>query len=62
MTPKSAILDDMQKQVLRESIFMYVSDIQKKFYKEKSLSAKDYEAQMQKVSEIVEVLHLKNCY
>ena len=62
MTPKSAILDEMQKQILRESIFMYVSDIQRKFYREKLLSARDYEEQMKVISNIVEVLHLKNCY
>lgn len=62
MTPQSAILDDNQKQILRESIFMYVSDLQKKFYREKQVDAKDYNKRMQFVSEIVDVLHLKNYY
>lgn len=62
MTPKSAILDDQQKQILRESIFMYVSDLQRKFYRDKTINAKDYDNTMRSISEIVEVLHLKNCY
>lgn len=62
MTPKSAILDDQQKQILRESIFMYVSDLQRKFYRDKTIAAKDYDNYMQSVSNIVEVLHLKNFY
>jgi hypothetical protein len=62
MTPKSAILNNQQKQILRESIFMYVSDLQKKFYRDKSINAKDYDNTMSSISEIVEVLHLKNCY
>ena len=59
---KSAVLNTMQKEVLRQSIFMYVSDLQRKFYRDKTVTAAEYEKQMQNISEIVEVLHLKNCY
>ena len=41
---------------------MYVSDLQRKFYRDKTVTAAEYENQMQNISEIVEVLHLKNCY
>lgn len=41
---------------------MYVSDLQRKFYREKQIDAKDYDKRMQHVSEIVDVLHLKNYY
>ena len=61
-TLKSSVLDSQQKEVLRQSIFMYVSDLQGKFYRDKSISGKDYESGMQTISEIIEVLHLKNCY
>lgn len=60
--PHSALLDSDQKQIVRECIFMYVQDIQGKYYRDKTISASDYEAQMQKISEIIEVLHLKNVY
>lgn len=60
--PHSALLDHDQKEIVRECIFLYVSDVQRKYYKDKSISASEYEEQMQKISEIIEVLHLKNVY
>ena len=62
MTLKSAVLDSMQKEILRQAIFMYVSDLQREFYQDKKILAKDYDVKMKSISEIVEVLHLKNCY
>ena len=59
---KSAVLDSMQKEILRQAIFMYVSDLQKEFYQDKKILAKDYNSKMESISEIVDVLHLKNCY
>lgn len=59
---KSAVLDSMQKEILRQAIFMYVSDLQKEFYQDKTIIAKEYDQKMKSISEIVEVLHLKNCY
>jgi hypothetical protein len=59
---KSATLDKMQKEVLRQSIFMYVSELQGKYFRDKSIDAQQYESDMATVSEIVDVLHLKNCY
>lgn len=59
---KSATLDKMQKEVLRQSIFMYVSELQGKYFRDKSIDAQQYESDMSTVSEIVDVLHLKNCY
>ena len=60
--PKSAVLDSMQKEILRQAIFMYVSDLQKDFYHDKKILAKDYDDKMKSISEIVDVLHLKNCF
>ena len=52
----------MQKEILRQAIFMYVSDLQKDFYHDKKILAKDYDDKMKSISEIVDVLHLKNCF
>jgi hypothetical protein len=60
--PKSAVLDSMQKEILRQAIFMYVSDLQRDFYHDKKILAKDYDDKMKSISEIVDVLHLKNCF
>tara|TARA_B100000035_G_C20982608_1_gene546192 strand:- start:387 stop:581 length:195 start_codon:yes stop_codon:yes gene_type:complete len=59
---KTAKLDSMQKEVLRQAIFMYVSELQGKFYRDKSIDGQQYETDMKTISEIVDVLHLKNCY
>jgi len=59
---KSAVLDSMQKEILRQAIFMYVSDLQKEFYQDKTIISEEYDQKMKSISEIVEVLHLKNCY
>jgi hypothetical protein len=59
---KTAVLDSMQKEILRQAIFMYVSDLQREFYQDKKILAKDYDDKMKSISEIVDVLHLKNCF
>lgn len=59
---KSATLDKMQKEVLRQSIFMYVSELQGKYFRDKSIDTQQYESDMATITEIVDVLHLKNCY
>ena len=59
---KTAILSKMQKEVLRQCIFKYVSDVQRKYYKTKSLTQQEYDKSMGTISEIVEVLHLNDQY
>ena len=38
---------------------MYVSDLQREFYQDKKIIAKEYNSKMESISEIVDVLHLK---
>ena len=59
---KSAILNKMQKEVLRQSIFMYVSDVQRKYFKTKRIGEEEYNQRMNTISDIVEVLHLNDHY
>lgn len=59
---KSATLDSNQKKILRQAIFFYVSDLQRQFYQEKKIGGKEYDREMQSIAQIVDVLHLKNCY
>jgi len=59
---KSAILNKMQKEVLRQSIFMYVSDVQRKYFKTKRIGEDEYKQRMDTISDIVEVLHLNDHY
>ena len=60
--PHSALLNSDQKQLVRECIFLYVKDVQSRFYAEKTITAAKYEEEMQRISEVVEILHLKNVY
>ena len=57
--PHSALLNSDQKQLVRECIFLYVKDVQSRFYAEKTITAAKYEEEMQRISEVVEILHLK---
>ncbi len=52
----------MQKEVLRQCIFKYVSDVQRKYYKTKTLTQQEYDECMGTISEIVDVLHLNDQY
>ena len=60
--PHSALLNSDQKQLVRECIFLYVKDVQSRFYAEKTITAAKYEEEMQRISEVVEILHRKNVY
>jgi hypothetical protein len=60
--PHSALLNSDQKQLVRECVFLYVKDVQSRFYADKTITAAKYEEEMQRISEIVEILHLKNVY
>ena len=60
--PHSALLNSDQKQLVRECIFSYVKDVQSQYYGDKTMSASQYEDEMSRISEIVEILHLKNVY
>ncbi len=59
---KTAILNKMQKEVLRQCIFKYVSDVQRKYYKTNRITQQEYDESMGTISEIVEVLHLNDQY
>lgn len=58
----SAILDDYEKQILRESLFFYISHIQNNYYNHGTLDAEMYDEQMHVVSSIIDKLHLKNAH
>ncbi len=60
--PHSALLNSNQKQLVRECIFLYVKDVQSQFFRDKSMTAAKYEEEMKRISDIVEILHLKNVY
>ena len=59
---KSAILTKMQKEVLKDSILSYVTVLQKRYYKDKTIDEQVYLSKMENIQEIVDVLHLNELY
>ena len=58
----SAILDKDEKMILKDALFMYVSNLQKRYYRDKLIDKTVYFAKMKEVEEIVEKLHLSELY
>ena len=58
----SAILDKDEKMILKDALFLYVSDLQKRYYGDKLVETDVYLAKMKEVETIVEKLHLTELY
>jgi len=58
----SAILDKDEKMILKDALFLYVSDLQKRYYGDKLIEETVYLEKMQEVEAIVEKLHLSDLY
>ena len=58
----SAILDKEEKMILKDALFMYVSNLQKRYYRDKLIDKTVYFDKMKEVEEIVEKLHLSELY
>ena len=58
----TAILDKDEKMILKDALFLYVSDLQKRYYGDKLIEETMYFEKMQEVEAIVEKLHLSELY
>ncbi|QIN97190.1 hypothetical protein [Synechococcus phage S-H25] len=58
----SQILDMDEKMILKDALFLYVSDLQKRYYHDKILPEDTYLAKMKEVEGIVDKLHLTELY
>jgi len=58
----SQILDMDEKLIMKDALFLYVSDLQKRYYGDGILDKETYFAKMQEVEGIVEKLHLTDLY
>ena len=58
----SALLDKDEKMILKDALFLYVSDLQKRYYGDKLIQTDVYLEKMKEVEEIVEKLHLTELY
>ena len=58
----SAILDQEQKMILKDALFMYVSNLQKRYYRDNMIEESLYLKKMSEIEKIVEALHLSELY
>ena len=58
----TALLDKDEKMILKDALFLYVSDLQKRYYGDKLIEETVYLEKMQEVEAIVEKLHLSDLY
>ena len=58
----SALLDKDEKMILKDALFLYVSDLQKRYYGDKLIQTDVYLEKMKEVEAIVEKLHLTDLY
>ena len=58
----SQILDKNEKMILKDALFLYVSDLQKRYYGDKLIETSVYLDKMKEVEGVVEKLHLTDLY
>jgi hypothetical protein len=58
----SAILDQEQKVVIKDALVMYISNLQKRYYRDKMIEESLYLKKMREIEQIVEALHLSDLY
>jgi hypothetical protein len=58
----SAILSKDEKMILKDALFLYVSDLQKRYYGDKLIETPVYLAKMKEVESVVDKLHLTDLY
>ena len=58
----SALLTREQKLIVKDSLIMYVCQLQKQFFRDNIISFEDYTTKMKDINEITEKLHLKELY
>ena len=58
----SALLDKDEKMILKDALFLYVSDLQKRYYGDKLIQTDVYLEKMKEVEAIVEKLKLSDLY
>tara|TARA_B100000575_G_scaffold56283_1_gene42361 strand:- start:4339 stop:4539 length:201 start_codon:yes stop_codon:yes gene_type:complete len=58
----SAILDHNQKLIVKDSLIMYVCQLQKQYFRDGAILYEEYETKMKNIEHIAESLHLKDLY
>ena len=59
---KSSLLDKEQKYLLKNAILLYVTNLQKRYFRDNILEESTYLEKMKEVEELVKTLHLNDLY
>ena len=59
---KSSLLDKEQKYHLKDAILLYVTNLQKRYFRDNILEESTYLEKMKEVEELVKTLHLNDLY
>ena len=58
----SQLLSNDQKLIIKDSLIMYVCQLQKQYFRDKIMSYDEYHKRMRDIDEITDKLHLKDLY
>ena len=58
----SALLTREQKLIVKDSLIMYVCQLQKQYFRDNNISFDEYCKRMEDIDEITDKLHLKDLY
>jgi len=59
---KTQLLTFEQKLIIKDSLIMYVCQLQKQYFRDRLISFDEYSSRMQDIDEITDKLHLKELY
>tara|TARA_B100001250_G_scaffold154053_1_gene132407 strand:- start:3030 stop:3227 length:198 start_codon:yes stop_codon:yes gene_type:complete len=59
---KTQLLALEQKLIIKDSLIMYVCQLQKQYFRDGLISFNEYSSRMQDIDEITDKLHLKELY
>tara|TARA_R100000234_G_scaffold115675_1_gene91923 strand:- start:738 stop:935 length:198 start_codon:yes stop_codon:yes gene_type:complete len=59
---KTQLLALEQKLIIKDSLIMYVCQLQKQYFRDRLISFDEYSSRMQDIDEITDKLHLKELY
>ena len=62
MIVHSAIIDHKQKLIVKDSLIMYVCQLQKQYFRDGAIPFNEYEKKMKDIDLICESLNLKDLY
>jgi hypothetical protein len=57
---RTAILSHEEKEIARRAMFLYIAELQKHYYNDKTVTSEEYDLLFAQVDDIIDKLHLRN--